>query len=337
LLFAAYLPAANTTLVEGPRVFTILSDSPTAETVSFRLPPLVYGPFTLLADHKDVIGVNVELNGTIIFGSEPFDSQPLRAIVPLNADNTFKVELTGPVGASLTIMITGYEYEYAKDYQDLPVAPAEASGDDLPSDVDWRTKGVVTPVKNQGSCNSGWAFSATGAVESVVAIQTGRLIGLSEQQLLDCSRERDEGCHGGSPEAAFKYIIRNGGIASESSYPYVAREEPCKLARSVSHISGLRRLPIGDERALVEQVVRQPVSVVLRVGPWFEYYKTGVFNAKCDQDPPSFQPLLVVGFTPTYWILKNSYGRAWGDIGYLYLERGRNKCGIADFATVPIY
>lgn len=338
LLFAAYLPAANTTLVHGPRVFTVHSGPPTAETVSFTLPPLVYGPFTLLADHKDITGVNVELNGSNIFGSEAFDSRPLRAIVPLKADNTLKVELTGPEGASVTIMIMGYEYEYARDYQDLPVAQAETSSNASPSDVDWRQKGAVTPVKNQGQCGASWAFSATGAVEGVVAIKAGGLKSLSEQQLVDCSGVYgNQGCNGGSPAAAFEYIAKRGGIAAESSYPYTARDGSCKQATSVSHISGLRRLPIGDERAIEEQVVQQPVSVVLRTGAWFNLYKSGVANPNCDQDPPAFQDVLIVGYTPTYWIVKNSYGTAWGNSGYLYLARGYNKCGIADFATVPIY
>jgi hypothetical protein len=77
--------------------------------------------------------------------------------------------------------------------------------------------------------------------------------------------------------------------------------------------------------------------VVLRTGHWFEHYTGGVANPNCDLELPSFQPVLIVGFTPTYWIVKNSYGTAWGDHGYLYLARGHNKCGITDFATVPIY
>jgi hypothetical protein len=173
-------------------------------------------------------------------------------------------------------------------------------------------------------------------VEGVVAIKTGWLISLSEQQLVDCARDDNEGCNGGSPASAFHYIIHNGGIASESSYPYTAREGACKLATSVSRISGLHRLPVGDDEALLARVEQQPVSVVLRTGHWFEHYKGGVANHDCDQDLPSFQDVLIVGFTPTYWIVKNSYGTSWGSSGYLYLARGHNKCGIADFATVPI-
>jgi cathepsin L len=337
LLFATYLPAANTTLVDGPRVFTVHSGPPTSETVSFTLPPLVYGPFTLLADHKDVTGVNVELNGATIFGSGAFDSRPLRATVPLKADNTLTVGLTGPEGASVTIMVMGYEYEYARDYQDLPVATAEISSNDLPSEVDWRTKGVVTPVKNQGQCDSGWAFSATGAVEGVVAIKTGTLRSLSEQQLVDCSGSTgNRGCNGGDPAFAFKWIIRNGGISSESSYPYTARDGSCKQASSVSRISGLRTLDRpGDEQALQALVAEQPVSAVVDASDSsFQSYHGGVYSGPCGKTPN--QPVLIVGYDQTRWIVKNSWGTSWGMDGYILIRRGKNLCGIADYATVPV-
>ena len=338
LLFATYLPAANTTLVDGPRVFTVHSGPPTSETVSFTLPPLVYGPFTVLADHKDVTGVNVELNGATIFESGAIDSRPLRATVPLKADNTLTVGLAGPEGASVTIMVMGYEYEYARDYQDLPVAKAEISSNDLPSEVDWRTKGAVTPVKNQGQCDSGWAFSATGAVEGVVAIKTGTLRSLSEQQLVDCSGSTgNRGCNGGDPAFAFKWIIKNEGISSESSYPYTARDGSCKQASSVSHISGLRTLGRpGDEQALQVLVAQQPVSAVVDASDSsFQSYHSGVFSGPCGKTPD--QPVLIVGYTPTYWIVKNSWGTSWGMNGYILIKRGKNLCGIADLATVPVY
>jgi hypothetical protein len=334
LLFANYLPAANTILVYGPTVFTVPSGPPAAETVSFPLPQRVYSPFTLLVSPKDVTGVNLELNGATIFGSEAFGSQPLRAVVPLNADNTLKVELTGQAGASVTIIITGYEYEYASSYQDLPVAAAVNSSDPLPSSIDWRTKGAVGPVQNQGDCDSGWAFSATGAVEGVVAIDTGTLPSLSEQQLIDCSGfTGNHGCNGGSPAYAFKYITQNGGLASESAYPYTARDGSCKRATAVAKISGFVELPYQDETALAAEVAQQPVSVVVHASGGFQSYRSGVFSGPCGEAPD--QPVLVVGYTPTYWIVKNSRGVKWGMNGYILMARGKNLCGIADYAVVP--
>jgi hypothetical protein len=92
----------------------------------------------------------------------------------------------------------------------------------------------------------------------------------------------------------------------------------------------------GDEPALTTAVNGRPVSVVLRTGEWFHLYKGGVADPHCEEDEPAFQPVLVVGYTDTYWIIKNSYGTGWGIGGYLYLVRGKNKCGIADFASYPV-
>lgn len=206
-------------------------------------------------------------------------------------------------------------------------------GPDITDSVDWRARGAVTSVKNQGGCQSDYAFSTTGAVEGFYAINHGTLRSLSEQQIVDCSA--NQGCSGGTVPASLQYIIDEGGIATEATYPYTAHQGVCRSVVELDvGVSTFIPVPPKNEIALAQQVAQQPVSAKLSIGQWFVDYRGGVSNPDCSADT-EYQNVLIVGYTSEYWIIKNSYGSSWGAQGYLYLVRGINACGIADAAFAP--
>ena len=152
----------------------------------------------------------------------------------------------------------------------------------LPKSVDWRKKGVVTPIKNQQQCGSCWAFSAVGSMEGQHAFKTGRLVSLSESQIVDCDvNGTDEGCNGGFMDGAFKYIITQGGIDTEKSYPYVPMDQKCKFNRSnvAATFTSFQDVK-GGERGLMEAVATKgPISVAIDAsGSKFQFYKNGVYD-----------------------------------------------------------
>lgn len=118
---------------------------------------------------------------------------------------------------------------------------------DVPNDIDWRTKGVVTPVKNQGGCGSCWAFAATETIESGLAIATGKLLTLSEQNMVSCTKNPRHcggtgGCQGATAELGIDYVAQKG-ISSESVYPYTARTGTCKETTKAAHVTNFTKLP----------------------------------------------------------------------------------------------
>jgi len=214
----------------------------------------------------------------------------------------------------------------------------------LPTSVDWRTQGIVTPVKDQGQCGSCWSFSATGSVEGAYAQKTGKLVSLSEQQLVDCSTAQgNQGCNGGLMDYAFQYIISNNGITTEANYPYTATgPNACQTSlasQTAATISSFQDVPQSDENALQSAVAQQPVSVAIEADQQaFQFYSGGVLTAACGKNLD--HGVLAVGYGTdngvNYWLVKNSWGSSWGEQGYIRLVRGQDQCGIAESASYPI-
>jgi cathepsin L len=208
--------------------------------------------------------------------------------------------------------------------------------------IDWRQKNAVTPVKNQQQCGSCWAFSTTGSTEGAHAIKTGKLVSLSEQQLVDCSAAQgNQGCNGGLMDQGFQYIITNKGITTEAAYPYTAKDGTCKKGQTVAAtLSRFVNVKANNEADLLAAVNIGPVSVAIEADQQcFQFYSGGILA-----DPSCGTQLdhgvLVVGYGTEggkdFWIVKNSWGASWGEQGYIRLIRNKNECGIAESPSYPV-
>merc|ERR1719169_300779 len=208
----------------------------------------------------------------------------------------------------------------------------EYSGAEIADSVDWTTKGAVTPVKNQGQCGSCWSFSATGSLEGAWEIATGKLVSISEQQLVDCSKaEGNQGCQGGLMDDAFKYMEENA-MCTEESYSYTAKNVQCHASGCTvgvpkGSVTGFKDVAHDDENALMEAVAQQPVSIAIEADKSvFQLYKSGVLSSTCGTRLD--HGVAIDGYGTEngkdYWLVRNSWGPQWGDQGYVKLLRGKS-------------
>lgn len=238
---------------------------------------------------------------------------------------------------------------------------------DIPETMDWRLKGAVTPVKNQGACGSCWAFAAAGALEGQVFLKTGKLQSLSVQNLIDCSEKYgNQGCAGGIMDYAYDYIKANDGIDTEEAYPYEARNRACRYTKKdkgATDVGFVDIGPIGSEEALKAAIATVgPIGVSIDASErTFQFYGGGNntitiieildFHAKIPLLGIYSEPkcssymldhsVLAIGYGSEngkdFWIIKNSWGTKWGEQGYFKIARNKhNMCGTASFPTYPL-
>lgn len=242
-------------------------------------------------------------------------------------------------GSEFKAKLLGYKSKKTtKNYVYLP----EASSDS----VDWRTKGAVTAVKNQGMCGSCWAFSATGSMEGAYFLKNNKLVSLSEQQLVACSKPQgNHGCSGGLMDYAFKYV-KDNGMESESDYPYHGmlfwgcHYDKSKVVESFK-MTGFTDVPKNDNDQLKAAVEKQPISIALDAES-LQGYNGGIFNSKsCGTQLD--HGVLAVGYGEEngvkFWIVKNSWGGSWGESGYFRILRDEGvkeaMCGMSEQASYP--
>ena len=221
-----------------------------------------------------------------------------------------------------------------------------STASDAPSSIDWRSKDVVNPVRDQGQCGSCWSFSATGAIEGAWAISNGQLVDLSEQELVDCATGfaySSHGCQGGIMEGGFKFVIQNGQC-SLSSYPYTAKDEKCKSCTALAHISSCSDVKPNDQVSLKGAVSQQPVAVAISADSRiFQSYSSGVITSSACYTSLN-HGVLVVGYGTEndvdYWLVKNSWGPTWGSAGYVKIQKSSSTndpgvCGISMQPSFP--
>ncbi|XP_043252998.1 cathepsin O-like [Colletes gigas] len=213
---------------------------------------------------------------------------------------------------------------------------------DVPLKIDWREKGVVNPVRGQGSCGACWAFSTVEVIESMFAIKNGTLYSLSVQEMIDCAKNGNFGCEGGDVCSLLSWLLLSKAkILQESTYPLTRKTSTCQLGKTLDKESGIRIKDFtcdsfrdAEDELLVTLASHGPVAAAVNALSW-QNYLGGVIQYHCDGSFDNLNHAVqIVGYDKSagipHYIVKNSWGSSFGDKGYMYIGIGSNLCGIAN-------
>eukprot|EP00766_Chilomastix_caulleryi_P000679 gnl/Chilomastix_caulleri/166.p1 GENE.gnl/Chilomastix_caulleri/166~~gnl/Chilomastix_caulleri/166.p1 ORF type:complete len:334 (-),score=140.20 gnl/Chilomastix_caulleri/166:88-1035(-) len=265
-------------------------------------------------------------------------------------DNIHFAELMNKLDKSATYGVTAFfdltSEEFSQKHlgfvpnnlQALPEceAPTSAQLAGVPENFDWVQKGVVSPVQDQGSCGSCWAFATVAASETAWAISHGELIKLSEQQLVDCD-SANGGCDGGNMVPAEKYVEEHG-LCKASDYPYRALGGKCKTCTVAVKTSGHCVVRHGATTLDTENNMKYdcatygPIVIGINANK-LQLYKNGIMDASLCNPNGTNHAVVGVGYGVEngmkFWKIRNSWGSTWGEQGYFRIVFGENACGVA--------
>jgi len=243
-----------------------------------------------------------------------------------------------------------FKYFYGDAYSVL--LKATNTADELTSlrKFDLREKGWVTDVKNQDQCGSCWAFSAASSIESSFAMKNNKKIDLSEQDMVNCIQAAN-GCSGGFPPLVFMELVTTGKkIKSETEEPYIQMEGTCRTGSGGYEVvnygligTGILDIIFGtipSVEEIKEAIANHgAVSCGMVNTKAFILYRSGLFDEYVDNDAAINHAVSIIGWDDDKeaWLVKNSWGNAWGENGYAWVKYGSNKIGaLASWADAAL-